>query len=500
VRELCERDSASNLPSEPARNRDADRPGAPSLELLTTVDFDEETPQQALASGRHYDPQTGLPSYEAFRKLLAIWLEGWPADREIALVWIDLLNLRREFSLRGWTGAESLVRLVADVLRSALDETALVCRFSGRCFVVAMEAGKFNRRHRRRIQALPDAIRSAQHDRPESGPQIAAGVAFYPADSESPEELVRFASIAAARAEYLKSPTVIPFHAAMNRLAMRDHELEVEIQRGLDRGDFTTVYQPKLDLVVGSILGAETLIRWNHPEWGPVAPAEFIPTAERCGLIHRIFELTLRSALNDARRWEECGIGIPIITVNASAENLRRADFAASVRRMLREHPIAPTQLELEITESVLLDDDSLFAARVRQLKEIGVRMAIDDFGTRYTGFNLLRRLPLDVIKIDKCFIRGVDRCADTRAICQAIVAMARQLRMRCVAEGVEERGELEALRQVGCEAGQGYLFLRPADEPGFARFLREWPARRNGFGFAQTAEPLESAPVCCAV
>jgi EAL domain-containing protein (putative c-di-GMP-specific phosphodiesterase class I) len=147
--------------------------------------------------------------------------------------------------------------------------------------------------------------------------------------------------------------------------------------------------------------------------------------------------------------------------------------------------------LELEVTESVLLDDEELFTERVAQLKAIGARIAIDDFGTRYTGFNVLKRLPLDTMKIDRCFIQGIDRSEDMRSLCQTIIAMARQLKLRTVAEGVEEPGELEALREIGCDEAQGYLLQRPVPMAEFIAFMRAWPERMKGLGFAAPAPKL---------
>jgi EAL domain-containing protein (putative c-di-GMP-specific phosphodiesterase class I)/GGDEF domain-containing protein len=432
--------------------------------------------------GQRHDVHTGLLNYECFQDSLAAMLREASAGQEIALLWIELENLRREFSLRGRSGSEALVRQAAGALRSAVSADALVGRFSGRCFVVAMKAAKLDPRDRRRLQSVVNALL------PSGGaalrPEVAAGLAFYPRDTESAEDLVRFASLAASRAEYLKSSTAVTFQPGMNNVIMRNHQLELEMHKGLKLGQFSVAYQPKVDLVSGRVLGAETLVRWNHPERGAVRPSEFIPIAERSGLIHPIFEFTLRAALRDLRKWHQLGLSLPVVSVNASAVNLRRDDLARTVRNILADLPIKPALLELEVTESVLFDDEELFTTRVRQLKEIGVRVAIDDFGTRYTGFNVLKHVRLDSMKIDQCFIRGIDRSVDMRALCQTIVAMARQLKMRTVAEGIEEPGELDVMREIGCEAGQGYLFQRPVSASEFAMFLRGWPARMGTFGY----------------
>jgi diguanylate cyclase (GGDEF)-like protein len=452
---------------------------------LMRMSVDDELRRQFGAYVQRHDMQTGLLNHQAFQESLAAQLRDSPPGQDIALIWIDLLNLRREFSLWGSARTEALIRQVAAALRFAVEEDALLGRYGGRCFVVSMRAVKFDRIDRRRIQAVVDSLSPARVHGAESKPEIAAGVAFYPSDTLSPEDLVRFASMAASRASYVKSPAVMPFHAGMNSMIVRDHLLEVEMDEGLRQRQFTAAYQPKIDLATGRLLGAEALMRWNHPEWGSVSPAEFIPIAERSDLIHRLFDFILRTALTDARRWRDMGLSLPIISVNASAADLRKEDFVRSVRNTLAELPIGPTQLELEVTESMLLDDVEMFARRLRQLHAIGVSVAIDDFGTRYTGFNVLQHLPLDVMKIDQCFIRGIDRSPDMRALCQTIVAMGRHLKLRTVAEGIEELGELKVLQEIGCEAGQGYLFRRPVAASEFSAFLREWPERMRDFGYA---------------
>ena len=462
--------------------------------MLKHSEADDDLRRQMAAYGLRRDIQTGLMNYQSFQEALADLLRDGPPGQEIALIWIDLLNLRREFSLRGFNGSETLVRHVASGLRSVVDADELLCRFSGRCFLIGIRAQKWDKNGKRRIQAIAEALSRLGEGGPGEKPEIAAGVAFYPADTNSAEDLVRFASLAATRAGSVKTPGpfVMSFHCGMNNLIMREYKLELEMRNGLDRSEFSIAYQPKIDLVTGDVLGAEALIRWNHPDLGSVAASEFIPIAERCGLIHRIFDFTLRSTLHDTREWSRQGLFVPIVSVNVSAIDLRREDFARTVRGILSEAPIAPVQLELEVTESVLFDDEELFTKRVRQLREIGVRISIDDFGTRYTGFNVLLRLPLAAMKIDKCFVGGIDRSQDMRALCQTIVAMARQLKMHSVAEGIEEPGELRTLQEIGCQAGQGYLFQRPVLSAGFASFLRDWPDRKGIFGFA-VSEELES-------
>ena len=452
---------------------------------LPERDLDEEIRQLMLRYGQRFDIQTRLMNQQTFQAALAALLRNCPADQEIALIWIDVLNLRREFALSGSRGVEALVVHIADSLRSAVDSDALLGRFGARAFLVAMPASKLDRGDRLRIQMTVDALEPMRVLGAEIRPTIAAGVAFYPADANSDEELVRFASLAASRAGGARNASVMTFDSAMNNLLLRDHQLEVEIRKGLDENQFRVYYQPKVDLITGQVLGAEALMRWNHPEWGPVPLSEVIPVAERSNLIHRIFEFGLRTALWDARRWRDRGSALPVISVNVSPANLRRDDFARLLNDIQTENSVAPTKLELEVTESMLLEDEELFIKRLRQVNATGASIAIDDFGTRYTGFNMLRQLPLSSMKIDQCFIQGIDRSQEMQSLCHTIVAMARQLKLQTVAEGIETQGELRVMREIGCEAGQGYLFQRPLPAEEFHQFLTEWPTRKRSCGFA---------------
>jgi diguanylate cyclase (GGDEF)-like protein len=448
--------------------------------------LDEEMQQLMLWYGQRFDFQTRMMNQYAFQAALAEMLRNCPVDGEIALLWIDVLNLRREFARWGSKGVDALVAHIADSLRSVVDGDALLGRFGARCFLVAMPASKTNLADRARVQMTADALEPMRVLGTEIRPEIAAGVSYYPSDSASAEDLIRFASLAASRACGMRTSTVLDFDSAMNSTILRDHQLEMEIRKGLDQDEFRVHYQPKIDLQTGEITGAEALMRWNHPEWGPVPQSEFIPLAERSDLIDRIFDLALRTAMRDAQRWRDLGLALPNIAVNVSPANLRRDDSVQTILAILKKFPMAPTRLELEVTESMLLEDEDLFDSRLRQIRAAGIRVAIDDFGTRYTSFNMLHRLPLTTMKIDHCFVQGVDRSQEMRSLCKTIAAMARQLKLRTVAEGIETPGELRVMREIGCEAGQGYLFQRPVPADEFTNFMTEWPARKRDFGFLE--------------
>ena len=463
--------------------------------LSALESMDNELRREIIAYANRHDLQTGLLNYHAFQVEVDSLLRRLPPGQELAAVWIDVLNVSREFALWGVEAADLLVRNVADALRSAAGETALLGRFGARCFVMAMPAAKSDRVMRQNLQTLINTLLQLGAGGLEPSPEVAAGVSFYPSDATRAEDLMRYASLAAARARYTHSSSVLSFQPEMKKLLLRSHQLEVEIGKSLERNEFSMLYQPKVDLTTGEVLGAEALMRWQHPEWGAVPPSEFIPIAERTSLIQRVFDFSLRAALENARHWVELGIAPGVISVNVSAANLRREDFARHVRALMSDFPIDPVELELEVTETLLLDDEELFTSRMRQLKNIGVRLAIDDFGTRYTGFNLLKRLPLDAMKIDRCFIRGIHQSTDMRSLCSTIIAMARHMKLRTIAEGIEEPEELDVLRQIGCDGGQGYLFERPVSPEAFTLFLREWPQRCRLLGFDSTIHEPHADP-----
>jgi len=244
-------------------------------------------------------------------------------------------------------------------------------------------------------------------------------------------------------------------------------------------------YQPQIDLATGNVMGVECLTRWHHPTRGHVSPVQFIAVAEQSDLIDEIFSHSLRRLLADAAAWRSAGVVLPTIAVNASAANVRHEDFVGIVERELGVRPLKSTRLEIEVTESLLMDDEALFLERLRALRSIGVKVSLDDFGTRYTSFNALKDLPLNSMKIDRCFVHGVERSSQAQSLCRTIVTMAKHLRLTTIAEGIEDAGELRALKKIGCQGAQGYLFQRPVPSPQFLRFLHEWPERKLQGEFA---------------
>jgi EAL domain-containing protein (putative c-di-GMP-specific phosphodiesterase class I) len=254
---------------------------------------------------------------------------------------------------------------------------------------------------------------------------------------------------------------ITSFRNHMHEEAREQLELRVDLAVALERGELAVVYQPIVETNGGSLCGLEALARWHHPTRGMVPPIVFIPVAEQAGLINEIGAWVLHTACTEAARWgADDG---PYISVNVSAAQLRAADFSDTVARVLAETRLAPHRLLLEITESMLIDDENHCRQTLGELRVLGVRVAIDDFGTGYSSLAYLRQLAVDVVKIDRAFVRDLSVNADHRALTSTMLALAEGLSMTAIAEGVETESELAELKRLGCTFAQGYLYAAPA-------------------------------------
>jgi EAL domain-containing protein (putative c-di-GMP-specific phosphodiesterase class I) len=258
----------------------------------------------------------------------------------------------------------------------------------------------------------------------------------------------------------------------MNVRAVERQSMEESLRCALERQEFALHYQPKINLGTGAITGAEALLRWTHPVRGPVAPAQFIPVAEACGLILPIGAWVLREACRQARAWVNEGLPATTIAVNVSAMEFRNEDFLKGLFAILSETGLDPHSLELELTESVLMTRAESMTVILQALRERGIQVAIDDFGTGYSSLSYLRQFPVDALKIDQSFVRQISTAGDDATLVIAVIAMARSLHLRVVAEGVEMPEELAFLRTHQCDEAQGYYFSRPVPPQQFASLL----------------------------
>jgi EAL domain-containing protein (putative c-di-GMP-specific phosphodiesterase class I) len=262
------------------------------------------------------------------------------------------------------------------------------------------------------------------------------------------------------------------FKSEMNVRAMERRSLEDSLHRAIEGRELSLHYQSKINLATGAIVGVEALIRWCHPQRGFVPPDQFIAIAEDCGLIVPIGQWVLREACRQARVWQVAGLPSLCVAINVSAVELRTPGFVAGVRTTLKETNLEPRYLELELTETALMEDSRSVADVIKELKDIGVLLALDDFGTGYSSLSYLKRFPIDTLKIDRSFVRDLTTDEDDAGIVTAVIGLGKSLHMRVVAEGVETREQLAMLQEFECPQGQGYYFSRPLPAVEFSHLL----------------------------
>jgi predicted signal transduction protein with EAL and GGDEF domain len=299
------------------------------------------------------------------------------------------------------------------------------------------------------------------------------GISIYPDDGQDAETLIKCADTAMYHAKNKGRNNYQFFTDDMNVRAVERQFLEANLRRALEQREFVLHYQPKIDIETEAITGVEALIRWRHPERGLIPPALFVPVAEDCGLIVPIGRWVLHEACRQAQAWIDAGLPPLPIAVNISATEFQGKDFLDGVRATLAQTRLNPRYLELELTESVLMQDAGTTAASLIALKALGVRLAIDDFGTGYSSLSYLRQFPIDTLKIDQSFVREITAGSRDDTIVGAIISMGKSLKQKVIAEGVETVEQLAFLRRKHCGEGQGYHFSRPVSADDFATLLR---------------------------
>jgi len=433
---------------------------------------------QALYRSAHYDPLTQLPNRLLFLDELARELAR--AERQltrVGLLFIDLDDFSHVNDSLGHAAGDQLLVHAAARLRACMRKADIVARLGGDEFTAVLPD----------LRDAADAATVAQHmiealSQPydigngETFVAASVGIALFPIDGTSAEELLRHADMAMYRAKAKGRGNHAFFEEAMNREAQHRLALDRELRQALEQGQFVLHYQPQLDLRTNRVVGAEALIRWRHPTRGLVAPGPFIGFAEETGLIERIGEWVLATACAQFVAWRAAGLAIDHISVNVSPRQFRHKDFADRVAAVLRESWLPRGALRLEITEGVLMDDSGAVDATLARLAALGTPLELDDFGTGYSSLAYLQRLPVATIKLDRSFIRDIATSDNARAIVGAAIAMVHALNKQIVAEGVETDDQLALLRRWGCDAIQGYFLSTPVPAEDFAELVRSPP------------------------
>jgi len=307
------------------------------------------------------------------------------------------------------------------------------------------------------------------------------GISLYPDDATNGQEMIRNADAAMYKAKGAGRNTYQFYTSDLNRRALEMLSMENALRRAIERQEFVLHYQPQVDISSGSVVGVEALIRWNHPDLGLIMPSKFISIAEERGLIVPIGNWVIQEAARQAAIWQNAGTVTPI-AVNISAIQFHRKDFVAQLANSLLRHGITPHHLDLEVTESFIMRDVETTLKTLDSLHVMGFQLSIDDFGTGYSSLSYLRRFPIDKIKIDQSFVKD-----ESWSIITAIISLARSLKLRVIAEGVETREQLGQLLKLGCDQAQGFLFAPALSPEEFEKWVREWKPKYSGLVGHQT-------------
>jgi diguanylate cyclase (GGDEF)-like protein/PAS domain S-box-containing protein len=433
--------------------------------VVTHEDVSRQKEAEAqIAHLAHHDALTDLPNRTLFHSQLEHALRWRGRYEKVAVLFIDLDNFKNINDTLGHQIGDELLKTVADRLRGCVRETDAVARLGGDEFVIVQthlddpaDAAKLANRVR---EAILDSCEIADHN---IIVDTSVGIAIAPMDGTEPAELIKNADLALYGAKASGRGTYRFFEQQMDALMMARHALELDLRKALVNGEFEVHFQPLVNLERDEITACEALLRWHHPTRGFVAPDKFIPLAEETGLITRIGDWVIRTACDEAARWDE----EIMLAVNISPVQFRNQNLVQVVTHALASSGLAPHRLELEITEAILLDNTEMTLATLHQLHALGVKIAMDDFGTGYSSLSYLQKFPFDKIKIDASFISGLSDRQESTAIVRAVTGLAKSFEMVTTAEGVETEEQLRIVKELGCTEMQGYVFSQarsPAD------------------------------------
>jgi len=443
--------------------------------LLEEKERERAAQEERIRHQAYHDPLTGLPNRASFTEHLEEAMRrakraGWP----LALLFLDLDLFKRVNDCLGHDAGDRLLRVAAERIRRAVREADMLFRMGGDEFTVLLEDVRGPEEAAmvatRVLETIAEPLQLQHH---EIAVTSSVGIALYPRDDVVGERLVKAADTAMYRAKELGRNRYAFFAREMNERVETQMMVEAALRRALKNEEFVLYFQPRVSAATGRATGAEALLRWKHPEWGLVEPARFVPLLEETGLIVPVGAWVLAEACRAARAWQSAGLPPLRVSVNLSSRQFRSEALCDAVSEALRSSGLAPQLLELELTESLLIDNVEHAMGVMGQLKAIGTVISIDDFGTGYSSLGYLKRFPIDSLKIDRSFVRDIATSPKDAAIVKAISALARSLGIGLIAEGVEEPWQVEFLRGRHCTELQGFFFSRPLPEEALVEALR---------------------------
>ncbi|HYC46134.1 MAG TPA: EAL domain-containing protein [Burkholderiales bacterium] len=425
----------------------------------------------------NYDPVTALPNQRLLRERLTQEIARAQREaREFALMYVDLDQFRKVNDSVGHLEGDTVLEQASRRMKRCLREEDVIARFSGDEFVVLLPAlargANAGRVADKLIAALsePFVVGGVEHYLGAS-----VGISVFPQDGRAADKLLGNANFAMYRAKAAGRSQSAFFDERMNAQAAERAVLERDLRAALANGELHLVYQPQIDLREGRIVGAEALARWNHPRLGPIPPSVFIEIVERNALIGELDRFVREVACAQYQAWQALKLPLPRISVNISGHEILRGGFTDQIRSMLQSTAMRPFSLELEITEGLMLEGSDAVLSTLQSLRELGVRLAIDDFGTGYSSLAYLKKLPFDVLKIDRSFVKDLGTDDGSEGVVNAILGVARSLGKKVIAEGVETESQRAFLFAEGCDCAQGYLWSKPLPAAEFEAFMRSW-------------------------
>jgi diguanylate cyclase (GGDEF)-like protein/PAS domain S-box-containing protein len=448
-----------------------DTQGQVSHYIAISLDISERKKnEQRIAYMAQHDALTGLPNRSLCQERLQMAIEqASRSGQKVAVLFVDLDRFKNINDSLGHHVGDGLLRSIASRLLNAVRQGDTVARLGGDEFVVILngiadveEIGKIV------DQRLISLIRKPHHvDGAELHISCSVGVAVYPDDGSDIDRLMRHADVAMYQAKNSGRDNLQFFTPELNERVLRRLQLENDLRHAVERDELVLYYQPRIDAGSGSVAGVESLVRWNHPQRGLVPPADFIPIAEESGLIVGIGAWIIGEACRQHQHWRRAGIGSVPVSINLSVLQLREPGLCATLEAGLRQHAVDPAQIELELTESILMDkvDDTISV--LRDIKALGCTISLDDFGSGYSSLSYLYRFPIDKLKIDRAFVQNMHSAPQNLAVTNAIIGLGHTLGLQVVAEGVEREADVALLRAAGCDELQGFYYSRalPAAE-----------------------------------
>ncbi|RAQ38944.1 GGDEF domain-containing response regulator [Arthrospira sp. O9.13F] len=425
-----------------------------------------------------WDGITNLPNRLALRDRFEQILENLPSYDSglIPIVCLSVDRFKRINDILGYESAEALLKAVGERLVKAMDNQGTVAYLtSGEFAIIGEFTGSENQVHEQ-AQLLRDAVAEPLLIR---GHEIvimsSMGIALYPLHGQEIDSLLKNSQIALNSSRSYGGNRCTVYRDSLQVISADSLALEADLQKAIARNELQLYYQPKVCLKTGKIVGAEALLRWNRRNNGLVPPALFIPLAEETGLIQALGEWVVKTACNQIKNWANLGLLIPV-AINVSADQFNHPDFCHHLREILQSEGVDPAYLELELTESILVKNEELSIRKLKELNSLGLKIAIDDFGTGYSSLNYLNKFRFDTLKLDRCFVKDVDKNPKTQAIVKAVTMMTKQLNLKVVAEGVQTEEELAFIYDNLCDEIQGYIFSPPLTAAQFEGLLKSDP------------------------